>query len=180
MEQSIYHKLKNYLDNKSIDIFYDFYHNSGCNKVEVERFKRDKLGFSEAGTIYLNTSIFELPIHYFLYVVLHEISHQYQYKKYGKDFALKYYLDPTLYEDFWKIEVVADRLAIIKTLQILRKNNPESNLKLISVYNTEDKKENIKKYLENLHKEISDLGIKTTDEINKYLIEKSRQHVPQL
>lgn len=180
MEESIYYKLKEYLTEESIDLFYTFLHKSGCNKIEIERFKRDKLGFSELGNIYLNTSIFELPIHYFLYIVLHEISHQYQYKKYGKDFTLKYYLNPSLYEDFWKIEVIADRLAIIKTLQILRKNNPESNLKLISVYNTEDKKESIKKYLEDLNKEINSLGINTIDEINKYLIQKSKQYVPEL
>lgn len=177
MEESIYYKLKGYLNEESIDLFYSFLHKSGCKKIEIERFKRDKLGFSELSSIYLNTSIFELPIHYFLYVVLHEISHQYQYKKYGKDFTLKYYLNPSLYEGFWKIEVIADRLAIIKTLQILRKNNSESNIKLISVYNTEDKKESVKKYLEDLHKEIDKLGIKTTDEINKYLIQKSKQDV---
>ena len=115
-----------------------------------------------------------------MYVLLHEISHQYQYKKYGKYFVLKSYLDHNLYMDFWKAEVVADRLAIIKTLQILRKNNKDSNIKLVSVYNTDDKKDQIKFYLDNLHKEIKKLDIKTIDEINKYLIQKSKKDVPQL
>ena len=180
MEESIYYKLKEYLTTDSVDLFYSFLHKSGCKKIVIERLDRSKLGFSEEGCVYLNSIIFELPVHYFLYVVLHEISHQYQYKKYGKDFVLKSYLDPNLYMDFWKAEVIADRLAIIKTLQILRKNNKDSNIKLVSVYNTDDKKDQIKFYLDNIHKEIKKLDIKTIDEINKYLIQKSKKDVPQL
>jgi hypothetical protein len=177
LHSKIIDKINGSLDSVAINILYDFYYNSSCKEVYLENFKSNKLGFSDYRKIYLNPLVFELPITYFLYVVLHEISHQYQYKKYGKDFTLKYYLEPDLYEDFWKTEVVADRLAIIKTLQILRKSNPESNLKLVSVYNTEDKKESVKKYLEDLHKEIDKLGIKTIDEINKHLIQKSKQDV---
>ena len=180
IESAIYNHLNHHINSSALDLFYSFYHRSGCKKIKIENFEKTKLGFSIPGIVYLNELVFDLPIHYFLYVILHEISHQFQYKKYGKDFVLKYYLDPKLFDNFWRVEVAADRLAIIKTLQILRKNNPESSLKLISVYNTEDKKESIKKYLEDLNKEINNLGINTIDEINKYLIQKSKQDVPQL
>lgn len=176
----VFDKIKNSLNSVATNILYDFYYNSNCKEVSLENFKDNKLGFSDYRKIYLNPLVLDLPIHYFLYVFLHEVAHQYQYKKYGKDFVLKNYLDPNLYMDFWKAEVVADRLAIIKTLQILRKNNKDSNIKLVSVYNTDDKKDQIKFYLDNLNKEIKKLDIKTIDEINKYLIQKSKKDVPKL
>jgi len=177
IESAIYNHLNHHINSGALDLFYSFYHRSGCKKIKIENFEKTKLGFSIPGIVYLNELVFDLPIHYFLYVILHEISHQFQYKKYGKDYALGLYMSPDKYDKFWEIEKTADRLAIKKTLEILKENDKDFNVKLISVYNTETKKDYIKKYLKDLNTEINKKGFKTIEEINNYLIQKNKEHV---
>jgi cytochrome oxidase Cu insertion factor (SCO1/SenC/PrrC family) len=86
-------------------------------------------------------------------------------------------MSPDKYDKFWEIEKIADRLAIKKTLEILKENDKDFNVKLISVYNTETKKDYIKKYLKDLNTEINKKGFKTIEEINNYLIQKNKEHV---
>lgn len=177
IESVIYNHLNHHLNSGALDLFYSFYHRSGCKKITQLSFEKTKLGFSEQGIIYLNKLVFDLPIHYFLYVILHEIAHQFQYKKYGKDYVLDLYMHPDKYDKFWEVERVADRIAIKKTIEILKKDNKKSSVKLISIYNTETKKDYIKKYLKDLNTEINENGFKTIEEINNYLIQKNKEHV---
>ena len=177
IESVVYNHLNHHINSDALDLFYSFYHRSGCKKIKIENFEKTKLGFSVPGIIYLNELVFDLPIHYFLYVILHEISHQFQYKKYGKDYVLDLYMSPNKHDKFWEIEKTADKLAIKKTLEILKTNDKDFNVKLISVYNTETKKDYIKKYLKDLNSEINKNGFKTIEEINNYLIQKNKEHV---
>jgi hypothetical protein len=69
-------------------------------------------GMSLNDNVILNESIFNNTLHHFIFILFHEIAHQYQYKKYGKN--LLYHLttgelnDATL-DKLIEIEQVADR-----------------------------------------------------------------------
>lgn len=177
LHSKIFDKINSSLNNIAANALYDFYYNSNCKEVYLEEFTDNKLGFSDYKKIYLNPLVLDLPIHYFLYVFLHEVAHQYQYKKYGKKYVLDLYLNKDTYQKFWEVEVVADRLSIRKTTEILNKNKKDNIIKLTSTYNTESKKEYIKKYLEEIQNEINKKQLKTIEEINNYLIQKNKKYV---
>ena len=63
----------------------DFITKSGCKSIKVDSFKYPALGLSTINGSVLNIKVFSLELSYFLYVLFHEIAHQYQYKKYGID-----------------------------------------------------------------------------------------------
>jgi len=69
-------------------------------------------GMSLNDNVILNESIFGYSLHHFIFVLFHEIAHQYQYKKYGKN--LLYHLttgelNDVILDKLIEIEQVADR-----------------------------------------------------------------------
>ena len=85
------------------------------------------LGISKTDKCVISTKLLDLPIEYLVYVILHEVSHQYQYTKHGKDIALDVYLDnlniDNAAQKLLKIEQIADRLAILKLNKLFFNNN---------------------------------------------------------
>jgi len=69
-------------------------------------------GMSHSDNVILQSTIFNYNIHKFIYVLFHEIAHQYQYKKYGKNLVYEMLhgeIDDELLDKLIKIEQVADR-----------------------------------------------------------------------
>ena len=69
-------------------------------------------GMSLTNNVIINKSIFSRDIFTFIYVLFHEIAHQYQYKKYGKDLLYELTTKEVSNESLdklVKIEQVADR-----------------------------------------------------------------------
>jgi hypothetical protein len=68
-----------------IDIIKKFIEKSGCKKISIRPFKIGALGMSLSNGVVLNpTSVYAKSIEHTLYVLFHEIAHQYQYKKQNK------------------------------------------------------------------------------------------------
>lgn len=97
----------------------EFIINSGCEKITVESF----LGYHASGLslhdrVVINPVVFRNSLEDFFYVLFHEIAHQYQYKKYGKDHAYKIYLGQVHIEDGVQMikntEAIADEFALRK------------------------------------------------------------------
>jgi hypothetical protein len=112
----------------------------------------------------------KLPIEYFLYILLHEISHQYQYKKYGKNLTLDIYIEGISIEDSIKklmyLEKIADRLSIKKMKSLSNK------LKTVipRYLNLEDTLY-FEKYISDIRKKIKDKGCESIEEVNSVLYE---------
>jgi hypothetical protein len=99
---------------------------SGCQKIEFALIGGPipAQGLSLHDRVIINTNILNKSLEYALYVIFHEVAHQYQYKKYGKDFAIKLYLNEISVEDGYKIlkniEFVADQFAIRKCREFVK------------------------------------------------------------
>ena len=95
-----------------------FIENSGCKKIEVSKFKYPALGLALHNGVLFNESIFKQELPYFLFVVFHEIAHQYQYKKYGAEKMYEYYIGEIDLKEaaqaMKNIEIIADELATRK------------------------------------------------------------------
>jgi hypothetical protein len=101
--------------------------NSGCQQISFELLPLKALGISIPESCTINLRLLELPPQYILYIILHEISHQYQYSKYGKNLVLDIYNGDLLFDlavsKLMNLEKTADRLAIMKMNSILKAHN---------------------------------------------------------
>jgi hypothetical protein len=104
-----------------LDLIRNFIENSNCQRIEFAKFDYPAIGLSLSNGVLINKDI--LTNSYFflskvLYVIFHEIAHQYQYKKYGYDIMQNIYHGNTPLEDGVKllksIEYTADQFGMRK------------------------------------------------------------------
>ncbi len=144
---------------------------SGCTVIDFEIMSNRAMGISKTDRCVINTKVLQLPIEYLLYIILHEVAHQYQYNKHGKDLVLDVYIgNLTLKSAASKllmIERIADRLAIKKLNSILNTNNVPQRVvpRYLNVTGTEP----MQKYLIEIRAGINVHKFKTIEEINNYI-----------
>jgi len=101
---------------------------SGCPAIKFEPL-RGALGISKTDCCIISSTVLHGPLDYLLYVVYHEVVHQYQYSKHGEDIALEIYLEKIPLKDAIKtlkrIENTTDRYAILKVKELYKKYIPE-------------------------------------------------------
>jgi hypothetical protein len=109
-------------------------------------------------------------------MILHEISHQYQYKKYGKNLILDVYLNNTPLQDATEkllyIEKIADRFAIMKMKQIFKNNNVISQINPVPRYLNMTDLTKMKEHVQSMREDVSKLNLKTIEDINNHLYNK--------
>jgi hypothetical protein len=107
-----------------IDDIETFIKNSNCKKIEIAKFKYPALGLAVHNGVLFNEVIFKQELPDFLFIIFHEIAHQYQYKKYGDDKMYEFYLDETDVKDaaieMKKIEITADEFANRKVREFVK------------------------------------------------------------
>lgn len=129
----------------------DFINKSGCKKIEIKPFNISAVGLALHDKVVLNPTIFNYAPEYLMYVIFHEIAHQYQYKKYGMEKMYTLYTGELPINDAvdWLryTEITADEFAIrkcreLKKLGILKgrivangmyKMTPDANFKSLLV-----------------------------------------------
>lgn len=101
---------------------------SGCPAIKFENLT-GALGISKTDYCIINSNVLGTPLHHLLYVVYHEVVHQYQYSKHGEDIALEIFLEKIPLEDAVKalkrIENTTDKYAILKVKQLYKMYIPE-------------------------------------------------------
>lgn len=94
----------------------EFIIKSGCKKIEI----RNCISPASLHNVVIITpdSLLNASVEYALYVIFHEIAHQYQYRKYGDDFSYKMFTGMMPINDAVKMlkrtENVADQFSIRK------------------------------------------------------------------
>lgn len=105
----------------------DFIKKSGCQKIEFGDFKINAHGASLHDRVIINNDVLKMSLPYVLYVIFHELAHQYQYRKYGIDKMYDLYLGKISIKEgaIWlkNIEEVADDFAIRKLRQVVKSTN---------------------------------------------------------
>ena len=107
-----------------VDKIKSFIENSNCKKIEVAKFKYHALGLALHNGVLFNEVIFNQPLPTFLFIVFHEIAHQYQYKKYGDDKMYECYMGEIDVKDaaiaMKEIELTADEFAARKVREFVK------------------------------------------------------------
>jgi hypothetical protein len=147
--------------------------NSGCTTIRFEDMSSKALGLSNYDECILGYNLLKLQFEYVLYIVMHEVVHQYQYKKYGKNVALEVYksnisldkaVDKLLY-----LEKTADRLAIAKLKHLLKKHKVSSNVVIRPRYLEVIDTKYFEKYVTDVRREVVNNNYTTIEDINGYM-----------
>lgn len=151
----------------------NFIINSGCVNIRFDHMSNKAMGISKPEECVISYKVLNLPIDYTLYIILHEITHQYQYKKYGKDLALEIYRSNTSIDDAIEsllyLEQSADRLALMKLNNIIKKNNTKITVNITPRYLNLNNFDYIRKYIQMVRDEVTDKNYMTIESINEFL-----------
>jgi len=96
------------------EILKNFLDKSNCKKISFGTMN-GAAGISTHNGVLFNQNILNNSLDYFLFVVFHEVAHQYQYKKYGEEKMYEFYYDKISTQEAAKsmkeIELIADNFA---------------------------------------------------------------------
>lgn len=147
-----------------------FIENSGCKKIEVSKFKYPALGLALHNGVLFNEQIFNQNLPMFLFVISHEIAHQYQYKKYGAEKMYEYYIGEVdlreAAEAMKKVEIIADEFADRKVREFEKMGLVKSNERRYHSVYKNTPISYFEKLLEAAKKEIKKVGYKGFDTIS--------------
>lgn len=114
-----------------------FIEQSKCPAIKFERIT-GALGISLTDICIVSDRALNSSLSYLLYIIFHEISHQYQYSKYGEKFVQDIYNDEMPLEDaarkLKRVEYVADRYAIMKVKRLYNEHIPDGKPAIRSFY----------------------------------------------
>lgn len=98
---------------------------TGTKNIKFDTFNIPAMGLSTPDGVILTKYLLGRDFYHFLFVLFHELAHQYQYKKYGNKAMLDIYFDEMSLDDaakfMLKVEHVADEYGVRKLKQIIRK-----------------------------------------------------------
>jgi len=105
------------------DIIISTIEESRCKEIKIEPIKNG-LGISLSDKLVLSPIIFNFSLSRFLFILFHELAHQYQFKKYGEEIMYDVYNNKITVKDaalFMKnVEDVADEFGMRKLQQLRR------------------------------------------------------------
>ena len=102
----------------------EFIEKSGCQKIEFSDFQYPSLGVALMNGVLINKKILGEKLGFLLYVIFHEIAHQFQFKKYGANVLYNVYYDESNIDDaakyIYEIELIADEFASRKVREFVK------------------------------------------------------------
>jgi hypothetical protein len=108
------------------DFVKQFIEESDCKRINFSRFKMGVMGLALESGVLINSVALNHPLPFLLFLIFHEVAHQYQFKKYGEDVMYDCYLGEISERDaaeFMKhTEEVADDFASRKIRQLQKLN----------------------------------------------------------
>lgn len=107
-----------------IDLVKKFIEDSNCKDIEFGNFKLPAAGISLHNKVVINKNVLKYTLENTLFIIFHEIAHQYQYKKYGSDMMHKFYVGEIDMEEAVKFlkytENVADQFGLRKCREFVK------------------------------------------------------------
>jgi len=118
----------------------EFIRKSDCEKIEFAKFKMPAMGIALHNGVLINQVVLNQGLENLLYIVFHEIAHQYQFKKYGKDKMYECYIgeisDDEAADFMRKTEIVADDFAARKIRELQKLGLINSSFVPLQPYKT--------------------------------------------
>ena len=120
------------------DVLFDFIEKSECKKIEYGRMKVSVGGLALHNGVLINENVLDRSLGDNIFVIFHEIAHQYQFKKYGADKMYELYIGEMSLKDgvefMKKVELVADEFATRKIKQLQKMGFLDKNYESPQVY----------------------------------------------
>jgi len=108
------------------DFVKQFIEESDCKRINFSRFKMGVMGLALESGVLINSVSLNHPLPFLLFLIFHEVAHQYQFKKYGEDVMYDCYLgeisEREAAEFMKQTEEVADEFAGRKIRQLQKLN----------------------------------------------------------
>jgi len=149
----------------------DFIENSDCEKIEFADFKYAALGAALHNGVLINKRALYQGLEFALFVIFHEIAHQYQYKKYGKEKMYEYYNDEISVDEAAKLmkktEEIADSFAVRKIRELQKMGLINGNYKPIEMYKNLPEK-HIAGFISDVRNKLRERNLTSPDEISEY------------
>jgi hypothetical protein len=168
-------KFPNHLE--LLDDLKAFIMQSGCPAIEFDELHGAQ-GISKTDKCVVNKSVLNSNLENALYIVLHEVSHQYQYTKYGKDVMWDAYssnidIDQAV-DLLMNIELVADRLAVLKAIHLLKSNGVTDHKPITPVYPAVSRNY-FKMHITGLRNIVKEKGIDSIEGANEFMYNKLKE-----
>lgn len=166
--------------NQIYDFVADFIEKSDCKMIEFSNLKVQAYGASLNDGVLINNKVMSLPLPLIVFIIFHEIAHQYQYKKYGLEKMSEFYFDKISLKDSAKfmksVELVADEFADRKIREIQKKFDVFPGYKPVKIYKNipESYLEN---FIESVRKDIKNSGVTSVEEIATILYNKIKSEL---
>ena len=157
--------------------------NSNCKKIEFMEFGYPAMGLALHDGLYINSTALNLKLPMLLFVLFHEVAHQYQYKKYGAEKMYEFYnREIPIKEavDFMrKVELVADEFGSRKVREFQNKGYIDKNFVPPKVYASVPD-QFFGTFISNLRNEMESKNVSSPTEISELIYNKIKKQVSLL
>lgn len=166
--------LKNNFDlsEELIDEIKLIFEKADCKKVSFEQLN-SPMGLALHNKLVLNTRILNIGLIQSLFIIFHELAHQYQFKKYGADKMIGIYIDDIDINDaaidMSKYEAVADEFAMRKVRELQQKGLLNKNQTPIKGYGNNPPPSRFKTMLEMIRTQLKRSGVDNIDDAAEYI-----------
>jgi hypothetical protein len=162
-------KYPKFYNEEFLEDVFDWIEKSGVKSIKFENLT-DAMGIAHYNRLILDEKTSTMgSLCFFLYVLLHETSHYYQFKKHGEDIEYDIFNNDDTQEivkNLLNVEIAADRLALMKLRQLKTKYNLNCNIPFSVYKNIKDSGgSSLISYIETVRKEIKNGNIKNNIEL---------------
>jgi hypothetical protein len=173
-------KSKFEISDELVDFVVSFIEKSDCNKIEFANFKYNALGIALHNGVLINNVVLNRPLEFALFVIFHEVAHQYQYKKYGVEKMIEVYNNEISLEDAAKfmkdIELIADNFASRKIRQLQNMELIDGKFISPEIYKNVPESQ-IVNLIKNLRIQLSGRNITSPDDISNYFYNSIKNNI---
>ena len=149
----------------------EFIEKSNCKKIEFAKFNYPALGLALHNGVLINSNMIGDNLSFLIFVIFHEVAHQFQFKKYGDKIMYGVYSGDVRIDEAAKFmkhtEEVADEFAMRKIRELQKKGLIDNNYRANSPYRNISV-QSIKSMIIRFRDELERKDITSPNDISKY------------
>jgi hypothetical protein len=149
----------------------DFIEKSNCKKIEFAKFNYPALGLALHNGVLINSNMIGDNLSFLIFVIFHEVAHQFQFKKYGDKIMYGVYSGDVSIDEAAKFmkhtEEVADEFAMRKIRELQKKGLIDNNYRANSPYRNISV-QSIKSMIIRFRDDLKSKNITSPNDISKY------------
>jgi hypothetical protein len=149
----------------------EFIEKSNCKKIEFAKFNYPALGLALHNGVLINSNMIGDNLSFLIFVIFHEVAHQFQFKKYGDKIMYGVYSGDVSIDEAAKFmkhtEEVADEFAMRKIRELQKKGLIDDNYRANSPYRNISV-QSIKSMIIRFRDDLESKNITSPNDISKY------------